>query len=163
LDPRDDDLMNRYVWVRPGDPEPEWAVGGSYHVVRQIRMFVEFWDRTQLSEQEAIIGRHKSTGAPLGKEKEHAVPDFADDPDGTVTPLDAHIRLANPRTPQTDENLIFRRGFSFSRGFDDAGRLDQGLCFISYQRSLEKGFLAVQRRLTSEPLEEYILPVGGGF
>ena len=31
------------------------------------------------------------------------------------------------------------------------------------QRSLERGFLAVQNRLTGEPLEEYIMPVGGGF
>ena len=38
-----------------------------------------------------------------------------------------------------------------------------GLAFASYQRSMSKGFLAVQDRLTGEPLEEYILPEGGGF
>ena len=60
-------------------------------------------------------------------------------------------------------NQLLRRGFNYSRGFDGAGRLDQGLAFVAYQRSLEKGFLTVQRRLKGEPLEEYILPVGGGF
>ncbi len=38
-----------------------------------------------------------------------------------------------------------------------------GLAFVSYQRSMSRGFLAVQDRLTGEPLEEYILPEGGGF
>ena len=58
---------------------------------------------------------------------------------------------------------MLRRGFSYSRGFDRAGRLDQGLAFVSYQRSLRKAFLAVQARLQGERLEEYILPEGGGF
>jgi deferrochelatase/peroxidase EfeB len=53
--------------------------------------------------------------------------------------------------------------FGFLRGFDGAGRLDQGLLFASFQRSLLRGFLAVQARLKGEPLEEYIQPVGGGF
>jgi deferrochelatase/peroxidase EfeB len=156
-------LMDRHVWVGPQDGEPEWAVGGSYQAVRIIRMFVEFWDRTQLIEQEALIGRSKVSGAPLGVTGEFTDPDYPKDPDGTRIPLNAHIRLANPRTPETDENRILRRGFNYSRGFDGAGRLDQGLAFIAYQRSLQKGFLTVQSRLTGEPLEEYILPVGGGF
>jgi deferrochelatase/peroxidase EfeB len=99
LDPADGALMDRYVWVAAGDGEPAWAVGGSYHVVRQIRMFVEFWDRACLVEEEAIIGRHKSTGVPMGRADETDAVEFADDPDGAVTPLDAHIRLANPRAP----------------------------------------------------------------
>jgi deferrochelatase/peroxidase EfeB len=163
LDVDDATLMDRHVWVGAGDGEPDWAVGGSYQAVRIIRMFVEFWDRTRLIEQEQIFGREKVSGAPLGLTGEFTDPDYPADPDGKRIPLDAHIRLANPRRPETEENRILRRGFNYSRGFDGAGRLDQGLAFIAYQRSLEKGFLTVQRRLKGEPLEEYIMAVGGGF
>lgn len=156
------EVTDRYVWVADADGEPGWAVGGSYHVVRVIRMFVEFWDRASLREQESIIGRHKDTGAPLGMRDETDVPDYADDPEGERIPLDAHIRLANPRTPETADSLILRRGFSFSRGYDSIGRLDQGLAFVSYQRRMRQ-FLETQARLAGEPLEEYVLPVGGGF
>jgi deferrochelatase/peroxidase EfeB len=165
--PEDDDAtMDRFVWVGADDVatagEPAWAVGGSYHVVRVIRMLVEFWDRTRLSEQEALIGRRKANGAPLDGEIETDVPDYAADPDGDITPLTAHIRLANPRTPDTEGDLILRKGLNFSRGFDGSGQLDQGLAFVSFQRRLAQ-FLDTQARLAGEPLEEYIVPVGGGF
>ncbi|MDN5748693.1 MAG: Dyp-type peroxidase [Pseudonocardia sp.] len=163
LDAGDTALMDRHVWVGADSGEPRWAVGGSYQAVRIIRMFVEFWDRTQLVEQEAIIGRHKITGAPLGRHGEFDDPGYADDPHGLRIPLAAHIRRANPRTPETAENLILRRGFSFTRGFDRAGRLDQGLAFVSYQHSLASGFLAVQERISGEALEEYVQGQGGGF
>ena len=163
LDVDDNTLMDRHVWVGQQDGEPAWTVGGSYQAIRIIRMFVEFWDRTQLVEQQALIGRDKVSGAPLGLKDEFDDPDYPEDPDGKRIPLDAHIRLANPRTPETEQNLILRRGFNYSRGFDGAGRLDQGLAFVAYQRSLQRGFLTVQDRLKGEPLEEYILPVGGGF
>jgi deferrochelatase/peroxidase EfeB len=151
------------VWVGSGDGEPDWAVGGSYMAARTIRMFVERWDRTALGEQEAIMGRTKRTGAPLGAAREEDAPTFGDDPDGIRIPLDAHIRLANPRTAATDRNRILRRGYSYSRGFDGAGLLDQGLFFVCFQRDLEAGFMAIQARLAGEPLEEYIQGVGGGF
>jgi len=162
LDKADAAVMDRYVWVQQGDHEPTWAVGGAYHVVRVIRMLVEFWDRTRLSEQEAIIGRRKDTGAPFTGSVETDEPDYAGDPGGDVTPLDAHIRLANPRTRDTEDDLILRAGLNFSRGFDAAGQLDQGLAFVSYQRRLAQ-FLDTQARLAGEPLEEYIRPEGGGF
>jgi deferrochelatase/peroxidase EfeB len=162
LDHEDTAAMDRYVWVADGDREPAWATDGSYHVVRVIRMLVEFWDRTTLSEQEALIGRRKETGAPLDGGAELDVPDFGEDPDGALTPLDAHIRLANPRTTKTDDDLLFRRGLNFSRGFDRDGLLDQGLAFASFQRRMSQ-FLNTQERLAGEPLEEYIRPQGGGF
>lgn len=157
-------LMDRVVWVQPGSDEPAWAADGTYQVVRIIRNFVERWDRTPLQEQEAIFGRAKATGAPLdGGRTEHDVPDYARDPKGERTPLDAHIRLANPRTPGSQANLILRRPFNYSNGVTKSGQLEMGLLFICYQADLEKGFLAVQTRLDGEPLEEYIKPIGGGF
>ena len=163
LDGSDDATMDDLVWVRDGDGEPAWAVDGSYMVARRIRMRVEFWDRTALHTQEAIIGRFKDTGAPLDGVYETDVPAYAADAEGVRTPLTAHIRLANPRTGETEKSRILRRGFNFSQGFTPDGQLDQGLLFLCFQRSLEDGFLAVQSRLNGEALEEYIKPVGGGF
>ncbi|KTQ85244.1 peroxidase [Aureimonas ureilytica] len=161
---QDGDVMNRVVWVGEDDDEPEWAHDGTYQAVRIIRNFVERWDRTPLGEQEAIFGRHKASGAPLsGGTSEHDVPDYAKDPKGELTPLDAHIRLANPRTPQTQKSLMLRRPFNYSNGVTKNGQLDQGLLFIAYQADLERSFITVQSRLDGEPLEEYIKPIGGGY
>ena len=163
LNARDDGLMDRIVWVGRDNGEPAWARNGSYQVVRTIRMLVERWDRTPLGEQEAIMGREKASGAPLGKINERDMPDYAADPDGRTVPLAAHIRLANPRTPETDRNLILRRPFNFSRGLTNAGQLDMGLLFVCFQADLDAGFVTVQKRLNGEPLQEYVKPVGGGY
>ncbi|KAB8310735.1 deferrochelatase/peroxidase EfeB [Erwinia endophytica] len=162
-DTRDQSLMDEILWVSAEQGEPVWAVNGSYQAVRVIQFHVEFWDRTPLQEQQTIFGREKDSGAPLGMANERDVPDYASDPEGNITPLDAHIRLANPRTPETQNSLMLRRGYSYSMGVSNAGQLEMGLLFVCYQHDLEKGFLTVQKRLNGEALEEYIKPVGGGY
>ena len=155
LKAEDEDLMDRFVWV-PEEDGPSWMVGGTYLVARRIRMLIEVWDRVSLGEQEASIGRHKYTGAPIGKEGEFDPVDLKarDESGEPLVAPDAHVRLAR----QSEEEKILRRGYSFTDGFDaERGQLDAGLFFISFQRDPHKQFVPLQQRLAAnDRLNEYI-------
>ena len=152
------------VWVAAGDdPAAEWLAGGSYLVVRRIRMLIESWDRAQLGEQENVIGRDKVEGAPLSGGTEFSPIDLtATGPTGApLVPADAHVRLAHP--DMNGGARLLRRGYNFVDGNDSLGRLDAGLFFMSYQRSPEQ-FITVQRSLAGhDALNEYIKHVGSGL
>ncbi len=159
-DPR---VADRLLWVVKGHGEPAWAVGGSYHVIRLIRMFTELFDDVPLEGQQRVIGRYRADGAPLGMKRYTDVPDYAKDPHGHVIPLTAHIRLANPRTTRTEPSRILRRGYNYDLGLNTDGTLDMGLIFNCFQQDLIRQFEATQIRLVDEPLADYVKPFGGGY
>nr|WP_292791621.1 MULTISPECIES: iron uptake transporter deferrochelatase/peroxidase subunit [unclassified Microbacterium] len=144
-----------HVWVADAD-EPSWMAGGSYLVARKIAMLIETWDRVRLAEQDTIIGRDKGVGAPLSGGDEFTPPDFH----GTTIDANSHVRLAHPE--QNDGIRILRRGYNYVDGNNTLGRLDAGLFFLSYQRDPAQ-FISLQRRLSTDRLNEYIRHVGSGI
>ena len=89
----------------PGAPLPTQAPVKSRTMFGEMD-FGAIQSAAGISSKEAIIGRHKLSGAPLGMTEETDTPDFT----SPAMPANAHIGLANPRTPATDANLILRRG-----------------------------------------------------
>lgn len=151
--------MNESVWVQPQDGA-EWMRGGSYQVVRRIRMRIEVWDRSSLADQEQTFGRHRDSGAPLGLKDEFAPLNLNDkDSSGQpVLPMNSHSRLAH----MDGKVKILRRAYSYSAGMDTkTGQIDAGLIFICYNRNLQKQFIPMQRILAkSDKLNEYTVHIG---
>ena len=155
--------MNRFVWVGDDADQP-WLAGGSYLIARRIRMLIESWDNTSLAEQERVIGRNRTSGAPLGGVDEFDPVDLdaADAEGNPVIDVNAHIRLASPTVHGGVKML--RRGYSFTDGIDPlTGRLDAGLFFIAFVRDPDAQFVPVQAELgRNDLLNEYIKHTSSG-
>ncbi|WP_371785162.1 Dyp-type peroxidase [Streptosporangium subroseum] len=143
--------------VAAGSGEPRWAVGGSYQVIRIVRFATRLWDLEPVPVQERVMGRRRD-GTWLDGTRPTGRPVFDADPEGRITPLDAHTRRANPGTPGVAAPRMLRRGYSYHDGPED-----QGMLFMAFQGDLELGFAGVQRRLAGQSLDRYMLTVGGGY
>lgn len=156
-----DEQYSRFVWVRGGD-QP-WMEGGTYQVVRKIRMLLETWDTDRVGNQQRIIGRHKEEGAPLTGTAEMDTPDFAakgESGDPVIDPL-SHLALA--ARENNGGMMIRRRGYNYTDGLDANGELNAGLLFISYQND-PQNFIRLQNRLGGHDLlNEYIRHVGSAI
>ena len=115
-----------------------WARGGSYQVVRLIRMLVaDYWDRVSINEQEGMFGRRRGADPPLDGNTEFDTPNYHADRHGNVIPLDAHIRLANPRTPATADQRLVRRSWApRPAGWTRTATVQAGHIFVAYQQDL---------------------------
>lgn len=160
--PSDDDFDQR---IRvPDDGDPAWMAGGSYVVVRRIRMLLDTWEKLPVAEQEAVMGRHKSDGSPLSGGKETTDPDLdKTGPDGDLlVPINAHARITRP--DQNGGAAMLRRPFSFHDGIDEDGVPDAGLLFVCWQADPLRGFVPVQRKLDrGDALSEFIRHEASGL
>jgi deferrochelatase/peroxidase EfeB len=165
LKAEDPALVDEHVWVHErDDANGAWLAGGSYLIARKINMHIETWDRTSLSEQERIVGRDKRDGAPLSGGDEFTLPDFAAagrDDKPLIAPA-AHVRLAHPS--QNNGVRILRRGYNFTDGNDELGRLSAGLFFIAFVRDPDKQYIPLQTRLSrDDTMMEYLQHTGSGI
>ena len=169
---RDPVTMDQFVWV--GDEGPGWMRGGSYLVVRRIRIALEHWDRSKIELQEQTIGRHKISGAPLGKNSEHEPLDLAaaGNDGNPVIGENAHVRLA--AAASNGGAQILRRPYSYNDGVNFTAErwppwrqgmeYDAGLFFICYQRDPRTGFIKIFENMAKlDMLNQFVTHVGGGL
>jgi dye decolorizing peroxidase len=144
--------FDKRIFVPPASPaspatEFAWLAGGSYAVVRRIRMLLDDWEELPLKKQEQVIGRRKSDGAPLtgGSETTELALDQTGLDGKLVVPDNAHARISAPE--QNGGAAMLRRPFSFHDGIAADGTLDAGLLFVCWQADPLRGFVPVQRKL----------------
>ncbi|MFD5902080.1 iron uptake transporter deferrochelatase/peroxidase subunit [Streptomyces microflavus] len=145
--PADEDFGRRiFVPASPGTPQ-EWLEGGSYAVVRRIRMLLDDWEKLPVDRQEQVIGRRKADGAPLSGGSETTAMDLDKaGPDGRlVIPDNAHARISSPE--KNGGAAMLRRPFSYHDGISEDGTPDAGLLFVCWQADPFQGFVPVQRKL----------------
>ncbi|WSM06693.1 iron uptake transporter deferrochelatase/peroxidase subunit [Streptomyces sp. NBC_01716] len=146
--PSEPDFDRRiFVPAKPPAGTPDWMAGGSYAVVRRIRMLLDDWEALPADRQELVIGRRKSDGAPLTGGTETTALDLdRTGPDGRlVIPENAHARISAPE--QNGGAAMLRRPFSFHDGIAADGAPDAGLLFVCWQADPLRGFVPVQRKL----------------
>jgi deferrochelatase/peroxidase EfeB len=138
----------------PCGPEPAWATGGTYAVIRASVIDFARWDTATLATQEAAIGRFKYSGQPLSATDDPTTgisdPSFGSDPTGATTSLSSHIRKANPRGPDDDLRRFYRRGYPLVIATPAQG-LQRGLVFVAFARTICTQFEFVTRAWTTNP------------
>jgi deferrochelatase/peroxidase EfeB len=150
--------LDTFVWS--GLEGPASMRGGTYLVVRRIRLAVERWDAVDVREQERTIGRRKVSGAPAGGEREFEVERFDQrDGEGRLTiAVDAHVRLASYEANRT---RILRRGYSYEDG--GVRGYEAGLLFMAYQKDPRRGFVKMFGHMAgSDRLMQFTTHVGSG-
>lgn len=165
-------VMNKMVWV--GAEGPRGMSGGSYMVIRPMRISVEHWDDMKTSFQEETVGRHKPSGAPIGKQHEFDALDLeATDKDGNPrTAENAHVAIAAAES--NDGAQVLRRAFSYDNGISKIAERwppwrqrmtsDAGLLFQRYQRDARTGFTKLCTKMAQiDMLHQFTTHVASGL
>ena len=116
------------------------------------------------ASRSTLIGRDRNVGAPLSGGKEFTEPNFeTKGSDGLpLIAMDSHVRLAHHK--QNNGARMLRRGYNFTDGSDDLGRLNAGLFFLAYVRNPDQQYIPMQNRLSRDDgLMEYLVHTGSAI
>ena len=158
--------LDDHVWV-PRRTTPAWMRGGTYLVVRRIRILIEVWDRPSLDDQEPTIGRHKGERRAAGRGRRVRPLDL-EAQDGDGEPDDPRRRPRATGAP-SDER---RRAHAAARATPSptastrtTGELDAGLFFLAFQQRPARRSSCRCRRpwQGDDALNEYIKHVGSAI
>jgi len=168
----DPKLMNDFVWAKADDAS--WMQGGTYTVVRRIRITIEHWDKMERGFQEQVFGRQKMSGAPIGKQKEFDEVDLdAQDKDGNpLIPENSHVRLSNRASNNGAQ--ILRRSYSYNDSTNfyierwppwrQETEYDAGLIFIAHQGDPRTGFIPINEKLSKfDMMNQFTTHVGSAI
>lgn len=168
----DPEAMRKFVWV--GEEGPAWLRGGSYMVIRPIRIALDHWDDMKVAFQEQSVGRHKDSGAPIGKKNEHDPLDLErTDKDGNnVVPEESHAALSAPENNGGAQ--ILRRAFNYDNGIAKIAErwppwrqlvtFDAGLLFQCYQKDPRTGFIRLFAKMAVvDMLNQFTTHTGSGL
>jgi hypothetical protein len=147
-----------------GDPpgvDTPFLRDGTFLVIRKIRQDLDAFNAFLADPPGAnpllkgpdllakMLGRHPDGDPPLpagpGGPNDF---DYSTDPDGEISPLQSHIRRANPRAKVLGQPppRLMRRGMSYGPNVVEAPHAkDRGLVFMAYCASLAEQFETVQR------------------
>ncbi|POR47884.1 deferrochelatase/peroxidase EfeB [Paraburkholderia eburnea] len=164
--------MKEFVWATAADAP--WMQGGTYTVVRRIRITLEHWDQMEVGFQEQVFGRRKYSGAPIGKDKEFDTVDLdAQDKDGNPQiPDNSHVRLSNRAS--NDGAQILRRSYSYNDSTNfyierwppwrQETEYDAGLIFVAHQADPRKGFIPINEKLAKfDMMNQFTTHVGSAI
>ena len=146
---------------------PMWIERGTYMAFLRLAIDLSQWRSLSREQQEILVGRDKLTGCPLERVTAGSAEGFvpvpaagcplSNTPPTRAVDIDparrsdrllqaSHIHRANrdrDNGSKDGSNRIFRQGYEFLEALPD-GRLQVGLNFVSFQRSL----LRLKRVLT---------------
>ena len=125
------DNAEQFVYVQPGDDEPDWCVHGSYLAYRKIRRRLTQFFKLDDAGRAAVFGIDARTGQRLPGAKPHA-----------------HAQKINPRREghrdlfgriDTDRRFL-RRPYFFDDGLDAGGDERRGVHHMSFVRRLTEQY-----------------------
>jgi deferrochelatase/peroxidase EfeB len=161
-DSRDGPAVDDVTLIRSGAGVPAWAVGGTYLAADVVRLDRDAWNAEPPAQQENIVGR-RTDGRWLDGTPANEEPDFGADPYGYQTPLDSHVRLANPRPAGYAAPPLIRRSWNYAVTGSGGRETEAGVLFMCYQADIGAGYAAVKDRLEKQALNDYVRTVGGGY